>query len=49
MGYVSGFVGGVIDVVELFGSSKLSHSQFHSSYESGVYEIVGGATVHQTS
>ena len=49
MGYVSHFVGGIVDIVELFGSGKLSGSQLHSLYESGVYEIVGGTTVHQTS
>ena len=49
MGYVPCLVGSVVNVIELFGSGELLSSQFHSSYESRVYEIVGGAAVHQTS
>ena len=46
MGYVPRFVGGVVDVVELLGSIELSSPQLHSSYKPGVYEVVGGATIH---
>ena len=39
-------VGGVVYIVKLLWGGETSCPQLHLSYELGVYEIVGGPTVH---
>ena len=45
---LSSLVSGIINIVDVFGLIQFSLPNPYSFYEVGVYEVVGGSTVHQS-